>query len=79
MSTKEVKRSAEAQAIIDCLKTENRAMTLAEISEKTGLNLKTGHLSAGRSAGLVANGEDVEVEVLQKVKKTLKTYRYTGK
>lgn len=79
MANKEVVRSREAQAIIDCLKREGTALTLAEISEKTGLELKTGHLSAGRSAGLIANGDEKEVEVVQTVKKTVKTYRYTGK
>lgn len=77
---KEVVRSKEAQAIIDFLQANpGKSFTLAEISKATGLDLKTGHLSTGRSAGLIGNGDDVEVEVVQKTKKVLKTYTYSGK
>lgn len=77
---KEVVRSKEAQAIIDFLqKNPDGSFTLSEISAGTGLDLKTGHLSTGRSAGLLGNGDDREIEVVQTVKKTVKTYRYTGK
>ena len=77
MSTKkEVVRSAEANAIINTLKESGESMTLAELSAATGLDLKTGHLSSGRAAGLIASDGEKEVEVL--VKKSVKTYRYIG-
>lgn len=77
MSTKkEVVRSVEAEAIIKALKDSGESMTLAELSAVTGLDLKTGHLSSGRSAGLIASDGEKEVEVL--VRKSVKTYRYIG-
>ena len=77
MSTKkEVVRSVEANAIINALKDSGESMTLAELSAVTGLDLKTGHLSSGRSAGLIASDGEKEIEVL--VKKSVKTYRYIG-
>ena len=78
MSTKkEVVRSAEANAIINALKDSGESMTLAELSAVTGLDLKTGNLSSGRAAGLIASDGEKEVEVL--VKRSVKTYRYIGK
>ena len=77
MSKKEVVRSAEAEAIINTLKESGESMTLAEISAVTGMDLKTGHLSSGRAAGLIEADGEKEIEVL--VKKSVKTYRYIGK
>lgn len=76
MSKKEVVRSAEATAIIETLKATGESMTLAELSAATGLELKTGHLSSGRSAGLIVADGEKEIEVL--VKKSVKTYKYIG-
>ena len=77
MSTKkEVVRSVEAEAIIRALKDSGESMTLAELSAVTGLDLKTGNLSSGRAAGLIASDGEKEVEVL--VKRSVKTYRYIG-
>lgn len=78
MSTKkEVVRSVEAEAIIKTLKESAEPMTLAEISEVAGMELKTGHLSSGRAAGLIEAAGEKEVFVY--VKKAVKTYRYIGK
>lgn len=77
MSKKEVVRSAEAEAIISTLKGSSEPLTLAEMSEITGMNLKTGHLSSGRAAGLIEAAGEKEIEVT--VKKSVKTYRYIGK
>ena len=77
MSTrKEVVRSVGAEAIIKARKDSGESMTLAELSAVTGLDLKTGHLSSGRSAGLIASDGEKEIEVL--VRKSVKTYRYIG-
>ena len=77
MSTKqEVVRSTEANAIINTLKESGESMTLAELSAATGLDLKTGNLSSGRAAGLIASDGEKEVEVL--VKRSVKTYRSIG-
>ncbi|NCB45701.1 hypothetical protein EOM81_01675 [bacterium] len=73
---KEIVRSAEAEAIVNTLKESGKSMTLAEISAATGLDLKTGHLSSGRSAGLIEADGEKEIEVL--VKKSVKTYKYIG-
>lgn len=77
MSKKEIVRSAEAEAIVNTLKESGESMTLAEISAVTGMDLKTGHLSSGRAAGLIEADGEKEIEVL--VKKRVKTYRYIGK
>lgn len=77
MSKKEVVRSVEAEAIVNTLKESGESMTLAEISAVTGMDLKTGHLSSGRAAGLIVADGEKEIEVL--VKKSVKTYRYIGK
>ena len=75
-NTKEVVRSVEAEAIVKTLKENEGSYTLAELSKMTGLNLKTGHLSSGRAAGLIAADGEKEIEVL--VKKSVKTYKYVG-
>lgn len=77
MSKKEIVRSVEAEAIVNTLKESGESMTLAEISAVTGMDLKTGHLSSGRAAGLIEADGEKEIEVL--VKKSVKTYRYIGK
>ena len=76
MSKKEIVRSVEAEAIVNTLKGSGESMTLAEISAVTGMDLKTGHLSSGRAAGLIEADGEREIEVL--VKKSVKTYRYIG-
>ena len=76
---KEIVRSKEAQAVIDVLKAhKGDSLTLAQISADSGLDLKTGHLSSGRSAGLVVASGEIEVEETVKVKKSVKTYTYVG-
>lgn len=76
MSKKEIVRSVEAEAIVNTLKESGESMTLAEISAVAGMDLKTGHLSSGRAAGLIEADGEKEIEVL--VKKSVKTYRYIG-
>lgn len=76
MSKKEIVRSVEAEAIVNTLKESGESMTLAEISAVAGMDLKTGHLSSGRAAGLIGADGEKEIEVL--VKKRVKTYRYIG-
>lgn len=76
---KEVVRSVEAQKVIDVLKAhKGEALTLAEISAEAGMELKTGHLSSGRSAGLIATAGEKEITETVSVKKTVKTYTYKG-
>ena len=77
MSKKEIVRSVEAEAIVNTLKESGESMTLAEISAVTGMDLKTGHLSSGRAAGLIEADGEKEIQVL--AKKSVKTYRYIGK
>lgn len=78
-NTKPVVRSKEAQAVIDVLKAhKGEALTLAQISAEAGMDLKTGHLSSGRSAGLIAAAGEVEVTETVKVTKSVKTYSYVG-
>ena len=62
MSEKIVVRSAEAEAIISTLKGSSEPLTLAEMSEITGMDLKTGHLSSGRAAGLIEAAGEKEIE-----------------
>ena len=76
MSKKEIVRSVEAEAIVNTLKESGESMTLAEISAATGMDLKTGHLSSGRAAGLIEADGEKEIQVL--AKKSVKTYRYIG-
>lgn len=76
MSKKEIVRSVEAEAIVNTLKESGESMTLAEISAVTGMDLKTGHLSSGRAAGLIEADGEKEIQVL--AKKSVKTYRYIG-
>ena len=76
MSKKEIVRSVEAEAIVNTLKESGESMTLAEISAATGMELKTGHLSSGRAAGLIEADGEKEIQVL--AKKSVKTYRYIG-
>lgn len=76
MSKKEIVRSVEAEAIVNTLKESGESMTLAEISAVAGMDLKTGHLSSGRAAGLIEADGEKEIQVL--AKKSVKTYRYIG-
>ena len=66
---KEMKRSDEAQKLIDTLKAQTEPKTLAELSEIAGVDFKTGHLASGRKAGLirVAGTKVVQVTVNKKV------------
>ena len=66
---KEMKRSDEAQKLIDTLKAQTEPKTLAELSEIAGMDFKTGHLASGRKAGLirVAGTKVVQVTVNKKV------------
>lgn len=76
---KEVVRSVEAQKVIDVLKNhKGEALTLAEISQEAGMELMTGHLSSGRSAGLIKSVGEKEITETVSVKKTVKTYQYIG-
>lgn len=75
--SKERVYSAEAKALLETLKNSNEPLTLAEASQIAGIEFKTGHLSSGRSDGLIEAAGEREVEVL--VKKSVKTYRYIGK
>jgi len=75
--SKERVYSAEAKALLETLKNSNEPLTLAEASQIAGIEFKTGHLSSGRSDGLIEAAGEKEVEVL--VKKSVKTYRYIGK
>lgn len=75
--SKERVYSAEAKALLETLKNSNEPLTLAEASKIAGIEFKTGHLSSGRSDGLIEACGEKEVEVL--VKKSVKTYRYIGK
>ena len=73
---KEVKRSDEAQKLIDILKAQTEPKTLAELSEIAGVDFKTGHLASGRKAGLirVAGTKVIQVTVNKKVN----TYEYVA-
>ena len=73
---KEVKRSDEAQKLIDTLKAQTEPKTLAELSEIAGMDFKTGHLASGRKAGLirVAGTKVIQVTVNKKVN----TYEYVA-
>lgn len=73
---KEVKRSDEAQKLIDTLKAQTEPKTLAELSEIAGVDFKTGHLASGRKAGLirVAGTKVIQVTVNKKVN----TYEYVA-
>ena len=66
---KEMKRSEEAQKLIDTLKAQTEPKTLAELSEIAGVDFKTGHLASGRKAGLirVAGTKVIQVTVNKKV------------
>ncbi len=66
---KEIKRSDEAQKLIDTLKAQTEPKTLAELSEIAGVDFKTGHLASGRKAGLirVAGTKVIQVTVNKKV------------
>ncbi len=76
---KPIVRSVEAQAVIDVLKkNKGKDMTLAEISAEAGMDLKTGHLSSGRASNLIATSGEREVVETVSVKKSVKTYTYTG-
>lgn len=77
MATKEIKRSVEAQKVIDILKAhKGESLTLAEISAFAGMTLQTGNLASGRTAHLIASNGEKEVEA--KVYKKVKTYTYIG-
>jgi hypothetical protein len=73
---KEIKRSDEAQKLIDTLKAQTEPKTLAELSEIAGVDFKTGHLASGRKAGLirVAGTKVIQVTVNKKVN----TYEYVA-
>ena len=73
---KEMKRSDEAQKLIDTLKVQTEPKTLAELSEIAGMDFKTGHLASGRKAGLirVAGTKVIQVTVNKKVN----TYEYVA-
>lgn len=73
---KEMKRSDEAQKLIDTLKAQTEPKTLAELSEIAGMDFKTGHLASGRKAGLirVAGTKVIQVTVNKKVN----TYEYVA-
>ena len=77
MSKKERVYSAEAKALIDTLKNSPEPLTLAEASAIAGVEFKTGHLSSGRSDGLIEACGEKEITV--STKKSVKTYRYIGK
>ena len=77
MSKKERVYSAEAKALIDTLKNSPEPLTLAEASAIAGVEFKTGHLSSGRSDGLIEAFGEKEITV--STKKSVKTYRYIGK
>ena len=69
--------STEAKALVETLKNASEPLTLAEASAIAGIEFKTGHLSSGRSDGLIESAGEKEISVT--VKKSVKTYRYIGK
>ena len=73
---KEVKRSDEAQKLIDTLKAQTEPKTLAELSEIAGIEFKTGHLASGRKAGLVRVAGTKVIQVT--VNKKVNTYEYVA-
>ncbi len=50
-------------------------LTLAQISERAGVDFKTGSINALLTKGLVEHGEDVIVEVVRVRKEPKKTYK----
>ena len=73
---KEVKRSDEAQKLIDTLKAQTEPKTLAELSEIAGVDFKTGHLASGRKVGLIrVTGTKVSQVT---VNKKVNTYEYVA-
>ena len=73
---KEIKRSDEAQKLIDTLKAQTEPKTLAELSEIAGVDFKTGHLASGRKAGLVRVAGTKVIQVT--VNKKVNTYEYVA-
>ena len=73
---KEIKRSDEAQKLIDTLKAQSEPKTLAELSEIAGVDFKTGHLASGRKAGLVRVAGTKVIQVT--VNKKVNTYEYVA-
>ena len=73
---KEVKRSDEAQKLIDTLKAQTEPKTLAELSEIAGVDFKTGHLASGRKAGLIRVTGTKVIQVT--VNKKVNTYEYVA-
>ena len=73
---KEVKRSDEAQKLIDTLKAQTEPKTLAELSEIAGVDFKTGHLASGRKAGLICVAGTKVIQVT--VNKKVNTYEYVA-
>ena len=59
--TNTVNYTANDRAIVEALKNASKPMTLAEINEATGLELKPGSLSAAVKKGLIAKGNEVKV------------------
>ena len=73
---KEIKRSDEAQKLIDTLKAQSEPKTLAELSEIAGVDFKTGHLASGRKAGLISVAGTKVIQVT--VNKKVNTYEYVA-
>lgn len=70
----EKKMSAEMLAVLKVLQ-ENRgvALTLAEINEKAGTNVKSGTVVGLMRGNLITKGDDKEVEYI--AKKKVGTYK----
>lgn len=81
-SVKEVKAWTpnEKQAkFLKTLEAADRDLTLAEISEQIGIDLKSGSVNGLIAKGLVEHGPDRTMVVMKPVKTTVKTWRLAGR
>ena len=62
------------RALVNALKEANEPLTMAQLAEATGLELKSGHLVSAMHKGLIEKAGEIDVEVRKT--KTVATYVY---
>lgn len=74
MANKPVTYSERDVAIVNALKNAPEGLTLAQLSEATGMEIKPGHITGAKRKGLI---ESIgEVEVIKEGKRKVSTYNF---
>lgn len=78
MATNKITYSANDRAIVNALKNAPEGLTLAEINEATGLDLKPGSITSAKNKGLITVSEQKGI-VYRPVKRSATVYFFITK